>query len=36
METGINLKFQVNKEGIDIKYISLLEDNFEPVEDDYE
>lgn len=33
METGITFEMQVNKDGVDVKYTSLLEDEFEPVEE---
>ena len=36
METGITFEIQVNKNGVEIKYTSLLENEFEPVEDKYE
>ena len=33
METGITFEIQVNKDGVEVKYTSLLEDGFEPVEE---
>ena len=33
MEIGITFEIQVNKDGVDVKYTSLLEDEFEPVEE---
>ena len=33
METGITFEMQVNKDGVDVKYTSLLEDEFKPVEE---
>lgn len=33
METGITFEMQVNKDGVDVKYTSLLEEEFEPVEE---
>ena len=36
METGITFEMQVNRDSIEINYTSLLEYEFEPVEDKYE
>ena len=33
METGITFEIQVNKDGVEIKYTSLFEEEFEPVEE---
>ncbi len=33
METGITFEMKVNKDGVEVKYTSLLEDDFEPVEE---